>query len=104
MRDGHHSRQRGIRGMGGGFHFGSRKDGGTRCGGESRRAPYGLEIIGNCLSCPHREDPLFCNLPPPILQRLAAITSPSSNRKGDGPEPLSSLRAAFVSHLVGRAG
>lgn len=82
MRDGHHSRQRGIRGMGGGFHFGSRKDGGTRCGGESRRAPYGLEIIGNCLSCPHREDPLFCNLPPPILQRLAAITSPSSNPKG----------------------
>ncbi len=38
------------------------------------RAPYGLEIIESCLSCPHREDRLFCNLPPPAVQKLAAIT------------------------------
>lgn len=46
------------------------------------RAPYGLEIIESCLSCPHREDRLFCSLPPATVQRLAAITSPSSYPKG----------------------
>jgi CRP/FNR family transcriptional regulator len=46
------------------------------------RAPYGLEIIESCLSCPHREDRLFCNLPPVAVQRLAAITSASSYPKG----------------------
>ena len=42
---------------------------------EFMRAPYGLEIIENCVTCPHREDRLFCNLPPAALERLAAITS-----------------------------
>jgi CRP/FNR family transcriptional regulator len=46
------------------------------------RAPYGLEIIENCITCPHREDRLFCNLPPAAVQRLAAITSASSYPKG----------------------
>jgi len=46
------------------------------------RAPYGLEIIESCLSCPHREDRLFCNLPAPALQALAAITSPAAYPKG----------------------
>jgi CRP/FNR family transcriptional regulator len=46
------------------------------------RAPYGLEIIESCLSCPHREDRLFCNLPTAAVQRLAAITSASSYPKG----------------------
>jgi len=46
------------------------------------RAPYGLEIIESCITCPHREDRLFCNLPPPAVQRLAAITSASSYPKG----------------------
>jgi CRP/FNR family transcriptional regulator, cyclic AMP receptor protein len=46
------------------------------------RAPYGLEIIENCLTCPHREDRLFCHLSPPAVQRLAAITSASSYPKG----------------------
>lgn len=50
--------------------------------GSRMRAPYGLEIIENCLNCPHREDRLFCNLPPAALQRLAAITSASSYPKG----------------------
>jgi CRP/FNR family transcriptional regulator, cyclic AMP receptor protein len=46
------------------------------------RAPYGLEIIESCLSCPHREDRLFCNLPPAAVQALAAITSPAAYPKG----------------------
>jgi CRP/FNR family transcriptional regulator len=48
----------------------------------SMRAPYGLEIIESCIACPHREDMLFCNLSPPAVQRLAAITSASSYPKG----------------------
>jgi CRP/FNR family transcriptional regulator, cyclic AMP receptor protein len=46
------------------------------------RAPYGLEIIENCVTCPHHEDRLFCNLPPAALQRLSTITSASSYPKG----------------------
>jgi len=45
-------------------------------------APYGLEIIESCLSCPHREDRLFCNLPEAALQHLSEITSVSSYPKG----------------------
>lgn len=45
------------------------------------RSPYGLEIIESCLNCPHREDRLFCDLPPAALQRLASITSPSTYPK-----------------------
>lgn len=65
-----------------GFRFVSRREGGILRGGELMRAPYGLEIIESCLSCPHREDRLFCNLPPAAVQRLAAITSASSYPKG----------------------
>jgi len=46
------------------------------------RAPYGLQIIESCLSCPHREDRLFCDLPPTAVQGLASITSPASYPKG----------------------
>jgi CRP/FNR family transcriptional regulator len=41
-----------------------------------------LEIIESCLSCPHREDRLFCNLPSGAVERLAAITSASAYPKG----------------------
>lgn len=51
-------------------------------GGPRMRAPYGLEIIENCITCPHREERLFCNLPPAAVQRLAAITSAASYPKG----------------------
>ncbi len=65
--------------------------------GSGLRAPYGLEIIENCLACPHREDRLFCNLPAAVLQRLAEITSPASYPKGatlfvEGQEP----RGVFI--------
>jgi CRP/FNR family cyclic AMP-dependent transcriptional regulator len=39
------------------------------------RAPYGLEILDNCLSCPVREEHLFCNLALPAVQRLNHIKS-----------------------------
>jgi len=65
-----------------GFRFVSRRDRGILSISASMRAPYGLEIIESCLSCPHREDRLFCNLPSSALQRLAAITSASSYPKG----------------------
>jgi len=39
------------------------------------RAPYGLNILDNCLTCPVREEHLFCNLSPPALQKLNEIKS-----------------------------
>jgi CRP/FNR family transcriptional regulator, cyclic AMP receptor protein len=39
------------------------------------RAPYGLNIIDNCVACPIREEHLFCNLPNPALRRLNEIKS-----------------------------
>src|SRR5260370_5757195 len=64
-----------------GFRFVSRRQGGILRAGVLMRAPYGLEIIASCLSCPHREDRLFCNLPPPAVQKLAAITSAAAYPK-----------------------
>ena len=64
-----------------GFRFVSRREGGILRGSDPMRAPYGLEIIESCLSCPHREDRLFCNLPPTAVQGLASITSPASYPK-----------------------
>ena len=39
------------------------------------RTPYGLNIIDNCVTCPVKEDHLFCNLPAPALQKLTEIKS-----------------------------
>jgi len=39
------------------------------------RAPYGLNIIDNCVTCPVREEHLFCNLSLPVLQKLNEIKS-----------------------------
>lgn len=39
------------------------------------RAPYGLNIIDSCVTCPVREEHLFCNLPVPAVQRLNEIKS-----------------------------
>ena len=64
------------------FRLVSRRDGGILRGGELLRAPYGLEIIESCLSCPHREDRLFCNLSPLAVQKLASITSAAAYPKG----------------------
>jgi len=39
------------------------------------RAPYGLPILDNCVSCPVREEHLFCNLPLPAVRKLNEIKS-----------------------------
>src|SRR5215469_10624056 len=46
------------------------------------RTPYGLEIIENCLACPHRQERLFCNLSNGAVKRLAGITSSAAYPKG----------------------
>ncbi len=46
------------------------------------RAPYGLEIIESCLTCPLREDRLFCDLSPRAVQVLDAISSSATYPKG----------------------
>jgi CRP/FNR family cyclic AMP-dependent transcriptional regulator len=45
-------------------------------------APYGLEIIENCITCPVRQDRLFCNLPPDAVKRLDRITMSATYPKG----------------------
>jgi CRP/FNR family transcriptional regulator len=39
------------------------------------RAPYGLTILDNCVTCPVREEHLFCNLPLPAVQKLNEVKS-----------------------------
>jgi CRP/FNR family transcriptional regulator, cyclic AMP receptor protein len=65
-----------------GFRFVPHTQGGILSHGDLVRAPYGLEIIENCLSCPHREDRLFCNLSPQAVQALSTITSAATYPKG----------------------
>jgi len=50
--------------------------------GSLMRTPYGLEIVENCLVCPHREQRLFCNLPEHSVKALAAITASAAYPKG----------------------
>lgn len=46
------------------------------------RAPYGLNILDNCLSCPVRGEHLFCNLGVPAAQRLNEVKSTAVYPKG----------------------
>ena len=61
------------------------------------RAPYGLTILDNCLTCPMRNEHLFCNLSPQAGQRLNEIQSTAVYPKGamlfiEGQQP----RGVFV--------
>jgi CRP/FNR family transcriptional regulator, cyclic AMP receptor protein len=61
------------------------------------RAPYGLNILDNCLTCPVREEHLFCNLPMSAVQKLNDIKSTAVYPKStmlfiEGQEP----RGVFV--------
>jgi hypothetical protein len=38
-------------------------------------APYGLNILDNCMTCPVRGQHLFCNLPSSAAEKLNDITS-----------------------------
>jgi CRP/FNR family transcriptional regulator, cyclic AMP receptor protein len=46
------------------------------------RAPYGLQIVESCVTCPHKQDRLFCDLAPAALQRLSEITGSATYPKG----------------------
>ncbi|MBZ5680706.1 MAG: Crp/Fnr family transcriptional regulator [Acidobacteriia bacterium] len=61
------------------------------------RAPYGLNILDNCLTCPIRGEHLFCNLSVRALQRLNEIKATAIYPKGamlflEGQQP----RGVFV--------
>jgi CRP/FNR family transcriptional regulator, cyclic AMP receptor protein len=61
------------------------------------RAPYGLNILDNCLTCPSKNDHLFCNLSVQAGQRLNEIKSTAVYPKGamlfiEGQQP----RGVFV--------
>ena len=67
------------------------------------RAPYGLNILDNCLTCPIREEHVFCNLSVHAGQRLNEIKSTAVYPKGamlfiEGQQP----RGVFVL-CVGKA-
>src|SRR5580704_7462116 len=64
------------------FRFVSRARGRSVPGLPATRSPYGLQIIESCVTCPHREERLFCNLPPAALQRLSQITGSATYPKG----------------------
>ena len=64
------------------FRFVSKGRGRILSASTPMRAPYGLNIIENCVTCPHREDRLFCNLAPAALQRLSEITGSATYPKG----------------------
>jgi len=49
---------------------------------DAMKTPYGLDIIENCLTCPLHRDRLFCNLSPPVLAGLDAISSSAVYPKG----------------------
>jgi CRP/FNR family transcriptional regulator len=52
------------------------------CGKMGIRSPYGLQVIESCVSCPHRESRLFCDLPSAALQQLSEITASATYPKG----------------------
>ena len=67
------------------------------------RVPYGLKILDNCVTCPVREEHLFCNLSPTALQKLTEIKSTAVYPKSavlfiEGQQP----RGVFVL-CVGKA-
>jgi CRP/FNR family cyclic AMP-dependent transcriptional regulator len=64
------------------FQFVTKVEEGLLPDGSGVRTPYGLEIIENCLSCPHRAERLFCNLSEAGVKALAGITSSAAYPKG----------------------
>jgi CRP/FNR family transcriptional regulator, cyclic AMP receptor protein len=64
------------------FCFVTRGRGRIVAGNRLMRSPYGLQIIESCVTCPHKEDRLFCDLPPAALQRLSEITGSATYPKG----------------------
>jgi CRP/FNR family transcriptional regulator, cyclic AMP receptor protein len=46
------------------------------------KAPYGLNVIEDCIACPVHKDRLFCNLPEAALAGLDAISSSATYPRG----------------------
>jgi CRP/FNR family cyclic AMP-dependent transcriptional regulator len=46
------------------------------------RAPYGLNILDNCVTCPQRQEHLFCNMGLQAAQRLTEVKSTAVYPKG----------------------
>lgn len=51
-------------------------------GANKMRTPYGLEIIESCITCPLRQDRIFCDLTPRALAALENISSSATYPKG----------------------
>src|SRR5215475_15336543 len=49
--------------------------------GANMKAPYGLQIIESCLTCPLVKERIFCDLPRPVLTALDAISSSATYPK-----------------------
>ena len=45
------------------------------------KAPYGLQVIESCLTCPLVHERIFCNLPRPVISALDAISSSATYPK-----------------------
>src|SRR5215813_3998145 len=65
--------------------------------GSKMKAPYGLQIIESCLTCPLVKERIFCDLPRPVLAALDAISSSATYPKDamlfvEGQDP----RGVFV--------
>src|SRR5499425_2909689 len=65
--------------------------------GSNMKAPYGLQVIESCLTCPLVKERIFCDLPRPVLAALDAISSSATYPKDailfvEGQEP----RGVFV--------
>ena len=65
--------------------------------GANMKAPYGLQIIESCLTCPLVKERIFCDLPSPVLAALDAISSSATYPKDavlfvEGQEP----RGVFI--------
>src|SRR5215471_8484784 len=61
------------------------------------KAPYGLQVIEECLTCPLVKDRIFCDLPRPTLAAMDAISSSATYPKDailfvEGQDP----RGVFV--------
>lgn len=63
------------------FHFVTRGRGRILSPEKLMRSPYGLQIVENCVTCPHKQDRLFCNLSTAALQRLGEITGSATYPK-----------------------
>ena len=64
------------------FRFVARGRGRIVSGSPTMRSPYGLQIIESCVTCPHKEERLFCNLPRRLFSAFLKSPDRPRIRKG----------------------